>query len=361
MNANWITALSALMVSLGVLAELHLMRMLLREAHEPRRGRRAAPPRPQIAGRESLRDQEPEQLSTRWPALTAAGLLILPSIATAGEPDDAPATRSALGSEAPPLPEFRFEYRAQPPEIAPAEKLLTISTNRPSFNDTTGIVPIGHFQLEMGYTFTYRDRDGVESQTHTAPEILARLPILDDRLELQLGTAGYIWTSSNDGSGSQSNEGFSDMTIGLRFKVLDEDGWLPRIALQASTTTSLGSDGISNQDLEPVFKFIWSYDLGAGWGVYGNVGVGYLSTSGERFVQGQGGVCVSYMINDKWSVYGEYYLFGPNSKGTDAAHYTDFGAAYLITPRIQLDARIGAGLNDEANNFFTGVGISFLF
>jgi hypothetical protein len=238
---------------------------------------------------------------------------------------------------------------------------LTISTNRPSFNDTAGIVPIGHLQLETGYTFTFRNREGIESQTHNAPEILARIPFLEDRLELQLGTSGYVWSRSDDGSGFSSTQGFSDVSGGLRLKIADQDHALPRLALQASTTTALGTDGISNQDVEPTFKVIWSYDLGDGWGVYGNLGVGYLTSGSDRFVQGQGGVCISKTLDSKWSVYGEYYVFGPASKGTDAAHYLSCGATYLITPRVQLDARLGFGLNREANGIVTGFGLSVLF
>ncbi len=222
-------------------------------------------------------------------------------------------------------------------------------------------MPIGHFQLETGYTFTYRNRDDVETQTHNGPEILGRIPLLEDRLELQIGTSGYVWSRSDNGSGFDSTDGLTDATVGLRMKVGDQQGWRPRIALQASTTTGLGTDGISNQDAEPTFKFIWSYDLGDGWGIYGNLGVAYPTTSVERFVQGQAGVCLSKTLTDKWSLFGEYYVFGPNSKGTDAAQYLDMGAAYLITPRIQLDGRVGIGLNHEANNVFTGFGISFLF
>ena len=52
----------------------------------------------------------------------------------------------------------------------------------------------------------------------------------------------------------------------------------------------LGSEHISNQDIEPTLKLIWSYDLGDGWGIYGNLGVTYATTAGSRFVQGQAGV-----------------------------------------------------------------------
>lgn len=256
-----------------------------------------------------------------------------------------------------PRPPLDSAFAQSPPESKP----LVISTDRPSFCDTAGIVPKGHFQLETGYTFTLRDRNGTDSQTSNAPEILARYTIIEDRLEFRLSTSGYVWTRSDDGTGSQTAEGWSDVLPGVKLKLTDQEGMLPRLVLEAATTTSLGSDGISNQDIEPIFKLIWSYDLGKGWGIYGNFNVAYASTSGERFVQGQGGVCVTYAANDKLSFYGEYFLFGPNAKGTDAAQYLDCGAAYLLTNRVQLDFRAGVGLNNQSNNFFTGAGISVLF
>ncbi|MBX3390670.1 MAG: transporter [Phycisphaeraceae bacterium] len=245
-------------------------------------------------------------------------------------------------------------------EVADA-KPLVISTDRPSFCDTTGIVPQGHFQLETGYTFTLNNHSGVNSQTLNAPEILARYTFLDDRLELRLSTSGYVWSrTSADGNTSTTN-GFSDVLPGLKLKLTDQDGALPRLVFEAATTTGIGSDGISNQDIEPIFKLLWSYDLGKGWGIYGNFNVAYATTSGERFVQGQGGVCVTYAANDQLSFFGEYFLFGPNAKGTNSAQYLDFGAAYLLTNRVQLDVRAGVGLNHQSNNFFAGAGISFLF
>lgn len=295
-------------------------------------------------------------MSQPWIVVLTASLAAFGQLASGSEPLHSalrPAARQSLSQE--PL------SSSEPSSITPVEQPLTISTNRPSFNDTTSIVPIGHFQLETGYTFTFRDRDDVETQTHNAPELFARIPLLEDRLELQFGTSGYIWSRSDDGSGFDSTEGFSDMSVGLRLKVADQAGWRPRIAVQASTTTGIGTDGISNQTAEPTFKFLWSYSLEDGWGIYGTAGIGYLTAGDDRFIQGQGGICLSKTLSEKWSVYGEYYVFGPSSKGTDAAHYISGGAAYLITSRIQLDGRIGFGLNDEANNVLAGVGISFLF
>jgi len=366
MNGTWTTVLAVVLVTAGVLAELNLLRIFIGDWRKGRREERerdfraVALAKTRPAAPRGLTRMRCTACVLALPAATAwaqDARSILSPFTEGVTPSD---TRLSLSE-----PRLSFSLQAQPADMpsAPsaATQPLTISTNRPSFNDTTGIVPIGHFQLETGYTFTFRNRDGVESQTHNSPELLGRIPLLEDRLELQLGTSGYVWSRSDGGSGFESTHGFSDMTVGLRLKVTDEDHWLPRIALQASTTTGLGTDAISNQDVEPTFKFICSYDLGDGWGVYGNLGVGYLTAGNDRFLQGQAGVCLSKTLNEKWSVYGEYYVFGPNSKGTDAAHYIDVGAAYLITPRIQLDGRVGCGLNQEANNGFTGFGISFLF
>lgn len=361
----------------GAAAALNLARLFARDWREGRRQERewskSLSERAKQGADRARAAEEPESATPvkHWPVIAAYIPMAVwgVPVALAGGVDlDLPALAapSRADNVLPLSARLSLDYQptqtpAQP--VAETTQPLTISTNRPSFDDTAGIVPIGHFQLETGYTFTFRNRDGIETQTHNAPEILARIPLIDDGLELQFGTSGYVWSRSDDGSGSgfQSTEGFSDVTAGVRLKITDQKDWVPRIALQASTTVGTGSDNISNQDVEPTFKFIWSYDLGKGWGLYGNFAVAYPSSSGDRFLQGQAGACLTYTINDKWSVYGEYYVFGPNSKGTDAAHYIDIGAAYLITPRIQLDGRAGFGLNHEANNVFTGFGVSFLF
>jgi hypothetical protein len=325
-------------------------------------GETALPLSIDLRGRDNIRRCRRDRLRH---AVAAFALIPVPAAAFAtGLGADRMTTEPADDQGLLAEPRMSLVMQPQPPAEERKEATqppLTISTSRPTFDDTAGIVPIGHFQLETGYTFTFRNRDNVETQTHNAPEILARLPLLDDRLEFQLGTSGYVWSRTDVGSGFTSTEGFSDATAGLRLKIIDQDGWVPRIAFQASTTLGLGSDNISNQDVEPTFKFIWSYDLGKGWGLYGNLALAYPTTAGDRFLQGQAGACLTYTINDKWSLFGEYYMFGPNTKGSDAAHYLDGGAAYLITPRVQLDGRVGFGLNKEANNFFTGFGISFLF
>lgn len=386
MNDTLTTMITISLVSTAVLAEANLVRSLVAEQRELRgkartsvaRGRRTSRPRDLPEP-----DSEPRHRWLRGPgASLAAGVIacaLVPALAIAEPPTTpppspttptttqtaqspttpatpAPATNSAPGDAAP----------AVPTEPAP----LVISADRPGFSETTSIVPSLHLQLETGYTFTFRNRDGVETQRNNAPEILARFGVLDDCLEVRISTAGYVWSRTDDGTGTgfASSEGWSDFALGVKWKVADQDGWLPRIALDATTTLGVGSDNISSQMVEPILKFIWSYDLGLSFGddwkgvtVGGNANVAWTSTSGQRFTQGQGSVFLSVPTFDRASAFVEYFVLGPNIKGGDAAHYVDFGGAYLLTDVLQLDGRVGFGLNKEADNFFVGFGLSFLF
>ncbi len=246
------------------------------------------------------------------------------------------------------------------PQGAASEK-QTISADRPGFGDGTGIAPIGHFQLELGYQFTFSDRNDIESQTHDGPLTLARVGIIDDRLELRVGTVGYEYSRTDSGSGFETESGFNDVRVGAKVKLWDQDKYLPCVALIASTSLGLGSKNISDREVEPALELSWSLAVAGGFNVGGSASVMYASTDGDRFVQGAGSVLVGYAISDRIGAFAEYFLISPISDGAGTAHYVDFGVTYLLTDHTQLDATAGFGLNDEADKFFVGGGVSFLF
>jgi hypothetical protein len=266
-----------------------------------------------------------------------------------------------VATRQPPAPSAQPAIAPTPPPAAPKPAIIT--PERPGFGDTTSIVAPWRLQLETGLTFTLRDRDGVESQTFNAPEVLARLGIIEDRLEFRLGTSGYVWSRSNTGPANEfeSTAGFSDLFAGIKLKLLDQRGPIPRLVFEAVTTVGTGSRSVSNRDLEPTIKLIGSWDLGSGFSLTSNAIATYASSGGQRFIQGAGSAMLSYTVTDSLSLFVEYYVVGPRTKGTDAAHSIDFGGAYLLNERIQLDARLGFGLNNQADNFFVGTGISLLF
>jgi hypothetical protein len=367
MSETRFTIFAILLGAAGLAAEFNLGRIFIKDWLIGRRERRAAT----AARRGALRTGPGPAENAPVEAPHVAPVKLLPIAAAAALTACTLTARAANAVSDAPGPagvstSLTFDPGAagQPTEPAPVPdepKPLTISTDRPGFSDSSGIAPLWHLQLETGYTFTLRDRDGVESHTHNAPELLARLGLIEDRLEIRIGTSGYFWSRIDDGAATSSVEGFSDAFAGFKLKLIDQDGAIPRLALEGITTLSLGEHDISNREVEPTAKLIASWDLGSGFTLTSNAVLTYTTTSGSRFIQVAGSASLSYSVSDTTSVFVEYFAVGPRIKGSDAAHSIDFGGAYLLNNRVQLDARVGFGLNAEADNVFVGVGISFLF
>ncbi len=363
MNDTMSVVLTVLLVTAGLLASANLIREFVsdwRAASGEQSQRRFRSPR---TGALAPWARRRTRKHTQVLATSILGAFI-PSALLAQQPDPVAINGSTsllldptASTDAPPAP---------PAESAP----LTISTDRPSFSDGTGIVPVGHLQIETGYTFTFRNRGGVETQRHNGPEGLARVALLDDRFELRFITSGYSWARSDAGAGAGfvSTAGWNDITLGFKLKATDQDGWIPRLAIGAQTTMAIGSRGVSNREYEPTLKLIWSYDLGQAFGedwkgftLGGNGNLAWPTSGGARYLQGQGSIYLSFPTIENLTGFVEYFVIGPNSKGADAAHYVDFGGVYLLDSQVQLDARVGFGLNQEADSVLVGVGISLLF
>lgn len=359
MNDAFVKTAAALLVTAGVAAEANLLRAWIAEWRQARRERQRRGLWARAAG-----PTEPGG-AARCRGFAAAGAcLMLLGPASMGLAQETAATgaQPAGGAGTPTTP--------GPAAAAPP---LTISTDRPSFSDGTGIEPLRHLNIETGYTFTHRDRDDVKVDRQNGPEVLARVGLIDDRLEVRLSWSGWVDNQVESGGTDSTSHGWSDLTVGLKVKLFDQaqlGAWAPRLALGLATTVGAGGGAVSSQESEPIAKLLWSYDLGAcwgekwsGWSAGGNFNIAW-PTSGEgtdHFEQFQASLCVNAPLFDGCTGFAEWYVLTPNTDGGSPAHYADIGAAYLLSPRVQLDARVGFGLNNQADNFFAGVGLSVLF
>lgn len=244
-----------------------------------------------------------------------------------------------------------------------------IETDRPDFTESTSTVPRGRFQLEGGYTFTYDRERGRRTSAHTAPELLLRAGLLDD-LELRVGWEGYTWAQER-GPGEtrvgrpvwieDNVQGAADPYFAVKYKVFDQSGLRPDFALIPGLTVPTGSDGFSSGDVDPEVKLAWGYDLDERWSLAGNVNLAVPTDDGRRFFQSAASLAAGFALREDVGTYIEYYGFYPNAWHTDGAHVLNTGLTWQITPNLQLDWRIGAGLNEEADDLFTGIGFALRF
>ena len=277
---------------------------------------------------------------------------------TASQPSSTTATLPAPSSTPPPA---SFEERAA--LDAP------ISTDRPDFTESTATVPRGHFQLEAGYTYMFDEENAHRTRDHTLPEVLLRTGLTND-LELRIGWGGLsltedVYSAPNRAGRSQTfrehDDGGTDLNVGAKVRILTQNGIIPDFSLIAGAGLPTNESGKSSGDVDPELKFLWGYALTDRLSLSGNFNIALPSDEVGRFIQSAASLSLGYSLTDRLGSYVEYYGFFLSERRGDAAHYLNGGFAFRLTENVQFDVRVGTGLNDAADDFFTGVGFAFRY
>ncbi len=232
-----------------------------------------------------------------------------------------------------------------PPERAP------IVTDRPSFTTGPHLLDPGTWQLELGYT--YRDDAGeTKANVSSAPEVLLRHG-WNKEWELRIGWDGYDFVEH---AGDEPGNSF----IGFKHKLPEQ--LMPGINLASITTISMPT-GSGKNDVDVQTVLGWERVLDDKTTLAGNIGYGSPTDedTGDRFSQGIFSVMCSRVLNDEMTGFGEYYGNSSDKDGQDGIHVIQGGITYLLNPDSQLDFRVGLGLNDQADDWFVGIGYSHRF
>ena len=226
-------------------------------------------------------------------------------------------------------------------------------TDRPDATESAVTVAVGVFQLESGYTFDKVD----DVKIHSLGEILLRVGVADI-LELRFGINSYQWARGQTGI----NHGLQDSTVGLKLRLLDNEGKTglgsPQVAVLASTSVPTGSSLMSQNKIEPEMRLSVSWDLSERLALGTNFSYSYTNEVAVDTRSHEAGTTLSLGIalTDSWGAYAEY--FGPYTMVRDGPRedYVNGGVTFLVERDFQLDARIGYGLNGLEDDFFVGFG-----
>lgn len=242
---------------------------------------------------------------------------------------------------------------------AMADFTRDMETDRPDFTEGTQTVEAKHFQIETGYTYTSNDDGGVERQDHVAPEFLLRAGLLDD-LEFRFFWEGYAWSDTETSAGTDGISGTTDISLGFKHHMYDQDGWIPHFAVIAELGVPSGSKAFTADDSETALKLLWAYDVTDETGIAGNLNFASVIGEEERFLEISNSLSVATSLTEEIGGYFEYYGFYPaDSVVETSTHYLNGGFTYAVTPDLQLDIRAGFGVNEAADDFLAGAGISF--
>lgn len=240
-----------------------------------------------------------------------------------------------------------------------------LTTDRPDFTEASSTVGRGRVQLEAGYTLGYDDTAGTVTRAHSFPETLWRIGVTDD-IEFRIG-----WTYLVERIGAEStDDGAADLYLGSKFYLAEQRGWFPESSIILQFTVPTGADAFSDDEVLYGFNLLYAWELPSGWSLGASTGVNtgrdelpvtalIPALNYDEHVIAHQSVALGIPLTERWSGFIEYFgLYSLGREHNFPENYIDGGFTFLVNDNFQLDWRIGIGLNDQAEDFFTGAGFA---
>ena len=244
----------------------------------------------------------------------------------------------------------------------------SIVTDRPDFVESSAVVGKGRLQVETSFAAERSRIDGAVERATSTPTLL-RIGV-SDALELRFETDGrlHAWSSVGGSGGSgngngigNSERGYSDTAIGLKWHALDAKGNAPAVGVLVHADLATGSKTFRGQGVRPSLRLVGEWELPADFALGIMPGIAsQTGTDGKRFMAGIFGIVLGKAWNDKFRSFVE--LSAPQiARGRDGGSTLtiDAGVAWLMGENIQVDTALARGLNRNTPDLSWTVGLSF--
>lgn len=214
-------------------------------------------------------------------------------------------------------------------------------------------------QLEMGYTYIH-DKDGGDRTTsHSYPEPLLRYGIFSNWLEFR---AQQSFVSEKVNGVDES--GASDLYLGFKIALTPQECLLPEMAIIPQMFVPTGSGAFTDNEFLPGLNWIYAWDINDCISTAGSTQFNRVidDLTADEYTEWAQSWTVAYSLTDDLGAYTEWFALFPHSSDTaKPEHYFNGGFAILLSNDIQWDIRAGIGLNESADDYFVGSGISIRF
>jgi hypothetical protein len=225
--------------------------------------------------------------------------------------------------------------------------------DRPGYGFTPVVLGAGDFTLEQGLPDGSRDhQDGVSSSQYTTDTLL-RLGI-GGPFELQLGGSAYDTLHQSGPGLNDSSHGHGDTNLAVKF-ALPTTSKIFSWGLLASVEFTDGSKAFRNDQNQ--------YLLGAQFNLQANDKNSLGAYLEDVRAGGRDSTTVAlsdnYSVSKTFTVYAETaFLHAPDQGGGAVA---GAGLAWLVTPRVQIDAGFDHRISGSASTWQTNLGVSIYF
>jgi hypothetical protein len=238
-----------------------------------------------------------------------------------------------------------------------------LATDRPDFTEASTTVGLGVVQIESGYTYVFNRDGGLGSRTHSFPEILARIGVFAEWIEFRVFW-NFIDETVPEGNVLTHQSGPGDLQLAFKIGLTPQEGLLPEMALTPQMFVPSGEHGLSGDEVLPGLNWLYGWELSENFTLAG-------STQANRALDDNGmdhhlllaqSMTVGATLTESFGGYVEWFGIFPHGATTILpVHFLNGGLTYRLTNDIQVDIRTGVGLNDDADDYFLGVGNAVRF
>lgn len=235
----------------------------------------------------------------------------------------------------------------------------TAQAGRPLFTDDAEPVAPGQFELEAGVAYI---KDGPTHHGDVPVSLTYGLPA---RLEIGAGFGGQFEERRDVFSGRQTEEGIADLTLGFKWKVLEQDRfWADQsLAGAVKLPTANEDEGLGSGEVDYSLAWIVTRGITEKLNAHLNVGYSWLGDSAEEDADDVlfYGVAVDYQLTERLQPVAEIFAESPIESDGRIQVLTNVGLRWLVKDNLVLDFAVGTGLTEEAPDLFATTGLTWAF
>ncbi|MEN1681281.1 MAG: transporter [Planctomycetota bacterium] len=239
-----------------------------------------------------------------------------------------------------------------------------IETERHDFTQSAVTVGRGVVQLEGGYSYFYKDTPEETESAHTTPELLLRIGLTED-IEFRLRW-NHSWVFIEE---EPDRIGAEDLRYSLKFQLTRQQcgGLMPTSALELRGSAPTSGDAFSTGRSEFSLDYIYQWALtegvtfaaSTGFGTNGFADFGLVpdEPTDENFSVLTQSAVFGFELSESNTLYAEWFGIYSSGLGDEfAVSVFNIGVDHYVTNNFVVDLRVGVGLSEDSDDFFTGVG-----
>ncbi|MBF7688243.1 transporter [Acinetobacter rathckeae] len=231
------------------------------------------------------------------------------------------------------------------------------SFDRPGTGFGTSIAPIGHVAWEQSLPTASYSKPNINNDLQNTVSLQGDMLFrtgLTKNTELQLGFGGPGWIKTTLQGQKVTVHGLGDVTVGVKHAVDLNDNRMT-MALLGQVVVATGNDQFTAED--NIYALSSSVQYAQNDILTTGITMRYEMQNRDLAVTAV--PTLSYQLSKKWSGYSEFVYRKQESQASQTSLAT--GVMYAVSPRMQLDASVGAGLSGDVPDYTGGLGVSFLF